>query len=81
MAWTRRLASRSGGGEMMWRIEHRSDGYRLFDEKGLERGRYRSANDLATQLAFALRELDAWRHRMATDHFFARLGEERPNAQ
>jgi hypothetical protein len=62
---------------MNWRIEHTPEGYRLFDERGLERGRYRSANELATHLAFALRELDALRRQMATDRFFARLGMER----
>jgi hypothetical protein len=30
-------------------------------------------------LAFALRELDALRQQMATDQFFARLGQEQPN--
>jgi len=30
-------------------------------------------------LAFALRALDALRHQMATDQFFARLGQEQPN--
>jgi hypothetical protein len=62
---------------MNWRIEHTLNGYRLFDERGLERGRYRSANELATHLAFALRELDAFRDQIATDRFFARLGVER----
>lgn len=62
---------------MNWRIEHTQDGYRLFDERGLERGRYRNANELATHLAFALRELDALRHQIATDRMFALPGAER----
>jgi len=60
---------------MNWQIEHTLNGYRLFDERGLERGRYRSANELATHLAFALRELDALRRRqIGIDRFFARFG-------
>jgi len=59
---------------MNWRIEHTLNGYRLFDERGLERGRYRSANELATHLAFALRELDALRQQIGIDRFFARFG-------
>ena len=38
------------------------------------RGRYRSANELATHLAFALRELDALRRQIGIDRFFARFG-------
>ena len=64
---------------MTWRIEHRPDGYRLFDEKGLERGRYRSANELATHLAFAFRELEGLRHQIATDRLFARFEQVHPN--
>jgi len=56
---------------MNWRIEHDENGYRIFDDTGRERGRYRSASELATHLAFALRELDALRHQIATDRFFA----------
>jgi len=59
---------------MNWRIEHTLNRYRLFDERGLERGRYRSANELATHLAFALRELDALRRQIGVDRFFARFG-------
>ncbi len=58
---------------MNWRIEHTSDGWRLFDERGVGRGCYRSANELATHLAVALRELDTLRRQMATDRFFAHM--------
>jgi len=61
---------------MAWLIVHTTDDYRIFDDSGLERGRCRSVNDLATHLAFALRELDALRHQVATDRFFAHLGTE-----
>jgi hypothetical protein len=59
---------------MNWRIAHTLNGYRFFDERGLERGRYRSANELATHLVFALRELDALRRQIGIDRFFARFG-------
>ena len=52
------------GGRMTGESSIRLDGYRLFDERGLDRGRYRSANELATHLAFALRELDAFATRL-----------------
>lgn len=65
---------------MSWRIDHDATSYRICDDTGLERGRYRSANELATHLAFALRELDALRHRIAIDRFFARLSMERNDA-
>lgn len=56
------------------RIEHNEEGYHIFDDTGKERGRYRSANELATHLAFAFRELDALRRRIATDQIFNHLG-------
>lgn len=59
---------------MNWRIQHDEEGYHIFDETGTERGCYRSANELATHLAFALRELDALRRQMATDRIFNHLG-------
>lgn len=58
---------------MNWKIEHTADGYRIIDTAGVVRGCYESANELATHLAFALRELDALRHQMASDQFFAHL--------
>lgn len=56
---------------MNWLILQDATGYRLIDGNGRERGRYRTANELATHLAIALRELDALRHQIATDRFFA----------
>ena len=61
---------------MTWLIRHDPSGYRIFDDAGLERGRYRSAHELATHLVFVLRELDALHHQIATDHFFSRLGKD-----
>jgi len=61
---------------MTWQIIHDRNGYRIFDDSGRERGRYRSADELATHLAFALRELDALRHQAATDRLFAQMGKE-----
>jgi len=78
LAFFRRLENKSD--EMAWLIAHTTDGYRIFDDSGLERGRYRSANELATHLAFALRQLDGLCHQIATDHFFAHLGVERNDA-
>ena len=64
---------------MNWHVTHNPNGHRIIDDKGRERGRYRSASELATHLAFALRELDALHLQIATDQFFARLGQEHPN--
>ncbi len=61
---------------MTWLIIHDASGCRLLDSEGRERGRYRSADELATHLAFALHELDSLRRQIATDRFFAHLGTE-----
>ncbi len=61
---------------MTWLIIHDASGYRVLDGEGRERGRYRSADELATHLVFALHELDSLRHQVVTDRFFARLGTE-----
>ena len=58
---------------MNWLILHDASGYRIVDGTGMERGRYRSANELATHLALALDELDTLHHQIATDRFFAHL--------
>lgn len=58
---------------MNWGITHDPSGYRIIDGEGRERGRYRSADELATHLAFALRKLDTLRHQIATDRVFACL--------
>ena len=64
---------------MTWLILHDANGYRIIDREGKERGRYRSANELATHLALALDELDTLRHQIATDQVFAHL--ERASAE
>lgn len=66
---------------MNWHITHNPSGYRIIDDKGRERGRYRSASELATHLAIALRELDALRRQKATDRFLAHLGKEHLNVR
>ncbi len=61
---------------MTWLIVRTTDTYRLFDDRGVERGRCRSANERATHLAFALSGLDTFRRRMATNRCVAHLGME-----
>ena len=61
---------------MTWLILRDPSGYRILDDSGRERGRYRSADELATHMAFALRELDTLRRQIAIDQLFARLGRE-----
>ena len=62
---------------MNWRIEHDTGRIPALRRTRLGARRCRSANELATHLAFALRELDALRHQIATDRMFALLGAER----